>query len=87
MVTAATLGGSWGAVPIRDIKDLPGKRVGKYSEAPLFGASRAPMSLKLLPSLFWPLSLTHSDTGTWLSQVTDSRESPSFFSPGPCNPI
>ena len=25
VITAATLGGSWGAVPIRDIKDLPGK--------------------------------------------------------------
>lgn len=36
VVTAATLGGSRGAVPIRDIKDLPGKRVGKDSQAPLF---------------------------------------------------
>lgn len=34
VVTAATLGGSWSAVPIRDIKDLPGKRVEKYSPGP-----------------------------------------------------
>lgn len=25
VITAATLGGSWGTVPVRDIKDLPGK--------------------------------------------------------------
>ena len=36
VVTAAALGGSWGAVPIRDIKDLWGKRVGKDPQAPVF---------------------------------------------------
>lgn len=36
VITAAALGGSWSTVPIRDIKDLPGKRVGDDSQACLF---------------------------------------------------
>lgn len=36
VITATTLGGSGGTVPIRNVKDLPGERVGNDSQAWLF---------------------------------------------------
>lgn len=35
MIRAATLGGSWGTVPIRDIEDLPGEEGENDSQASL----------------------------------------------------
>lgn len=47
MVTAAALGGSRGAVPVRDFKDLPGLRIGQDTQAGLFrpGTCRVPPPL------------------------------------------
>lgn len=66
VVTAAALGRSWGAVPIRDVKDLPGKRVGRDCQAPSLRAKRAVVTTMALPSLsFCPLVITHNNNRTW----------------------
>lgn len=52
MVTAAALGGSRGAVPVRDFKDLPGLRIGQDTQAGLFrpGTCRVPPLTVLIVS-------------------------------------
>lgn len=70
-ITAATLGGSWGAVPIRNIEDLPGKGwvmtlSWLFRTTELWG----PLGSSLGPC-FHPLFITHSDSRTPFPQVTD----------------
>lgn len=60
VITAAALGGSWGAVPIRDFKDLPRKSGDGDSQA--CQAIRAAGTLRILPSpLSW--SSIHNNRG------------------------
>lgn len=86
-IAAATLGGSWGAVPIRNIEDLPGK--GWVMTVLALQDYRAVGALGvLLVPCFHPLFITHSDSRTPFPQVTDFptpqphlRENPCYFSP------
>lgn len=77
-LTAATLGGSWGAVPIRNIEDLPGRgwEMGDDSALALRTAELWVALGAFLCPCFHPLFITHSDSRTLLPQVTDSPAAP-----------